>query len=86
LPESKDYKVSVVHFGKGVRNKLHTHDSDQILIVTSGKVLWQTNMKTEVESGTLFCFRLRKTLAWGTEDSDFSHKYILKKRPKNNSG
>ena len=37
LPESKEFNVNVVNFGKEVRNKFHAHDSEQILVVTSGK-------------------------------------------------
>jgi 4-carboxymuconolactone decarboxylase len=33
---SNDFTMGVVHFPKGVRNKFHTHSSDQILIVTMG--------------------------------------------------
>lgn len=33
----KYFNLAVVSFGKGVRNKFHTHSSDQVLIVTSGK-------------------------------------------------
>ena len=32
LPDSKENVVNVVHFGKGVRNKLHTHDLSLIHI------------------------------------------------------
>ena len=35
-PSSQDYSVNIINFGKGVRNKLHTHESDQLLIVTAG--------------------------------------------------
>jgi quercetin dioxygenase-like cupin family protein len=34
---SKDYNVAIINFDKGIRNKLHTHGSDQILIVTDGE-------------------------------------------------
>ena len=37
FPDSKEFDVSVVNFGKGVRNKFHAHDSEQVLVVTSGK-------------------------------------------------
>ncbi len=30
------WNVGVVHFADGVRNRFHTHSSDQILIVTGG--------------------------------------------------
>lgn len=33
---SRDYSLSIVNFGKGVRNKFHIHESDQVLIVTKG--------------------------------------------------
>ena len=36
VPDSKELSVNVVNFGKGVRNKFHFHDSEQVLIVTSG--------------------------------------------------
>ncbi len=36
LPDSKVYNLTIVNFGKGVRNKFHAHDSEQILIVTFG--------------------------------------------------
>lgn len=35
-PESQDYNISIVNFDTGVRNKWHTHTSEQILVVTSG--------------------------------------------------
>ena len=35
-PDSQDYNANMINFGNGVRNKLHTHSSDQLLIVTSG--------------------------------------------------
>jgi quercetin dioxygenase-like cupin family protein len=39
LPDSEEYNVNVVNFGKGVRNKFHAHDSEQILVSLSGKGL-----------------------------------------------
>ena len=37
LPDSKDFAVNIVNFGKGLRNKFHAHDTEQVLIVTAGK-------------------------------------------------
>ena len=37
ISESKAIGVINVNFGKGVRTKFHTHDGDQILIVSAGK-------------------------------------------------
>ena len=34
--DSRHFNVGVVNFSAGSRNKLHTHTSDQILIVTEG--------------------------------------------------
>ena len=33
LPESKEYEVDIINFGKGVRKKFHVHDYEQILQV-----------------------------------------------------
>src|SRR4030042_2797006 len=48
LPESKEYNVNVVNFGKGVRNKFHAHDSEQILVVTFGKGMIATETEEKV--------------------------------------
>ena len=50
LPESKDFNLNIVSFGKGVRNKLHTHDSEQVLIVTAGKGIAATETEERVVS------------------------------------
>jgi quercetin dioxygenase-like cupin family protein len=39
VPDSKNFNVTLANVGKGVRNKLHTHDSEQILIVTAGDII-----------------------------------------------
>ena len=48
LPESKEYDVNMVNFGKGVRNKFHSHDHEQILIVTEGKGIIATEKEEKV--------------------------------------
>lgn len=48
LPESKEYNANVVNFGKGVRNKFHAHDCEQVLIVTSGKGIIATENEEKV--------------------------------------
>jgi len=46
-----------VNFGKGVRNKLHTHDSEQILIVTAGKGIVATGKEQKtVTAGDVILF------------------------------
>ena len=49
-PDSADFNASVVGFGHGVRNKFHTHTSDQLLIVTHGKGVFATESE-QVELG-----------------------------------
>ncbi|MCK4987327.1 MAG: hypothetical protein KAS40_17470, partial [Desulfobacterales bacterium] len=48
LPDSKEYNLNVVNFGKRVRNKFHAHDSEQILIVTSGKGIIATEKEEKM--------------------------------------
>jgi 4-carboxymuconolactone decarboxylase len=52
-PDSTDFNVSVVGFGKGVRNKFHYHSSDQILVVTegTGKVVTEAGEEAVVTVG-----------------------------------
>jgi len=80
LPESKDFNVNIVNFGKGVRNKLHTHDSEQVLIVTAGKGIAATETEERVLSvGDVILFKAgEKHWHGATEDSEFSHIYITR--------
>src|SRR4030065_1440122 len=48
LPESKEFNVNLVNFGRGVRNKFHTHESEQILIITAGKGVVATELEEKV--------------------------------------
>ena len=51
-PSSNDFNISVVSFGAGVCNKLHYHESDQILIVTEGRgVVATEDAQVEVGEG-----------------------------------
>jgi 4-carboxymuconolactone decarboxylase len=40
---SKNYSINQVNFGRGVRNKFHSHSTEQILIVTEGKGIVATD-------------------------------------------
>jgi quercetin dioxygenase-like cupin family protein len=79
--EGRGYAMSVVNFGKGVRNKFHAHDSDQILIVTAGRGYVATEkVKREVSVGDVIVFPAgEKHWHGATDESAFSHIYI---RPK----
>ena len=51
---SNNYNCGLVNFGWGARTKLHTHSSDQILVITSGVGIVATeNEEREVSSGDI---------------------------------
>ena len=81
LPESKEYEISNVGFGTGVRNKFHAHDTEQILIVTSGKGIIATEERQQVitEGDIVLIPAGEKHWHGATEDSDFSHIYFFRK-------
>ncbi|MDP6681861.1 MAG: cupin domain-containing protein [Desulfobacterales bacterium] len=84
IPQSGDYNMSIVNFGRGVRNKFHVHESDQILIVTAGKGTVATEQRQRVVSaGDIILFSAgEKHWHGATEDSEFSHIYITKAESK----
>jgi len=84
LSESEEYDMSIVCFGKGVRNKFHAHDVEQVLIVTDGRGIVATEDKERVVTVGDFILIPAGQKHWhgATEDSEFSHLYILKKGSK----
>jgi len=80
IPEGGDYNMSIVNFGRGVRNKFHVHESDQILIVTAGTGIVATeHEQKKVTVGDVILFpKGEKHWHGATEDSEFSHIYITK--------
>ena len=78
VPESKEYDVNVVNFGRGVRNKFHSHDYEQILIVTSGKGIIATEKEETVITKGDVVFIPADEIHWhgAAPDSEFSHIYI----------
>ena len=80
LTESKDFRIGIVNFGKGVKNKLHTHDGEQLLIITAGKGYVATEQeKKTVTVGDIVVFSAgEKHWHGATEDSAFSHLVITK--------
>jgi quercetin dioxygenase-like cupin family protein len=77
-PDSKEFNVNIVNFGKGVRNKFHAHDSEQILIVTTGRGIVATEKKEMVvaEGDVVHIPAGEKHWHGATDDSDFSHIYV----------
>ena len=78
VPESKDYNIAIVNFGKGVRNKFHAHDCDQVLIITAGTGIVATEEEQKVVTvGDIVLFPAgEKHWHGATKDSDFSHIYV----------
>jgi quercetin dioxygenase-like cupin family protein len=78
LPDSKEFNFNVVNFGKGVRNKFHAHDSEQILFVTAGKGIIATDTEEkEISVGDVVIIPAgEKHWHGATQDSEFSHIYI----------
>ncbi len=81
LPESTEYEISTVSFGKGIRNKFHAHDAEQILIVTAGKGIVATEDREQVvtEGDVVLIPAGEKHWHGAAEDSDFAHIYFFRK-------
>ena len=79
-PDSKEYDIAVVSFGKGVRNKLHAHANEQVLIVTAGTGIVATEEEeTVVTVGDVIWVPAEEKHWHGaTEDSEFAHIYVHK--------
>lgn len=78
LPDSKEFNVNIVNFGKGVRNKFHAHDSEQVLIITSGQGYIATEKeKIAITVGDVVLIPAgEKHWHGAVEDSEFSHIYV----------
>jgi quercetin dioxygenase-like cupin family protein len=78
LPDSKEFAADVVHFGKGVRNKFHAHEGEQLLIVTSGKgiIATETEKKVIMTGDVVIIPAGEKHWHGATENSEFSHLYV----------
>jgi len=78
LPESGEFDVNIVNFGKGVRNKFHAHDYEQVLIVTAGKGIIATEEREVVITPGDVVLIPANEKHWhgATQDSTFSHIYI----------
>lgn len=78
LPDSREFDVNIVNFGKGVRNKFHAHDHEQVLIVTAGKGIIATGDKEVVitPGDVVLISANEKHWHGATEGSEFSHIYL----------
>jgi quercetin dioxygenase-like cupin family protein len=80
VSDSKDLMVSIVNFGKGVRNKFHTHDGDQVLIIIAGKgiVATEEEKKAVTVGEIVFIPAGEKHWHGATKDSEFSHIVVTR--------
>ena len=77
-PMSKNFVITQVNFGRGIRNKFHTHDTEQILIVTEGKGIVATDEEEIVVSpgDVIYIPAGEKHWHGATKDTTFSHLYV----------
>ena len=80
LPDSKEYNCNVVNFGRGVRNKFHSHDHEQILIVTTGEGIIATEQEEKmITVGDIVLIPAgEKHWHGATADSEFAHIFVSK--------
>ncbi len=76
---SKHFTIRQVNFGRGVRNKFHSHSIEQVLIVTAGKGIVATeNEEITVGPGdVIFIAAGEKHWHGATKGSTFSHLYVM---------
>jgi 4-carboxymuconolactone decarboxylase len=75
----KSFLVRQVNFGAGVRNKFHSHTSDQVLIVTEGKGIVATDEETVAvgPGDVIFIPAGEKHWHGAVEGATFSHLYVM---------
>jgi len=76
---SKNFRIRQVNFGRGVRNKFHSHTIEQVLIVTEGKGIVATDKEeiTVVPGDVIFIPAGEKHWHGATKDTTFSHLYVM---------
>lgn len=81
MPDSAEYEINVVNFGKGVRLKFHSHSQEQILVVTAGKGIVATeDEQREVGPGdVIFIPAHEKHWHGAAPDTEFSHIFIYRR-------
>jgi quercetin dioxygenase-like cupin family protein len=72
---SQHFNLGIVNFPAGVRNKMHTHSSDQVLFVTAGTGIIATETEEkEITVGDIVHITAdEKHWHGATPHSDFSH-------------
>ena len=79
---SKDLSVAIVSFPAGVKNVFHTHDTDQLLWILSGKGIVASEQEEVLATPGMAFFIPAGESHWhgATDDSPFSHISIRGKR------
>jgi quercetin dioxygenase-like cupin family protein len=72
-------QIMIINFAPGARNKLHTHVTEQILIVTEGKGIVATKTEEHVVTPGMIIYISPCEEHWhgATNDSTFTHLSIL---------
>ena len=76
---SQKFSITQVNFGRGVRNKFHSHTIEQVLIVTKGKGIVATEKEQiDVEPGdVIFIPAGEKHWHGAASGATFSHLYVM---------
>lgn len=77
--ESKHFNISQVNFSKSIRNKMHTHTVEQVLIVTEGKGIVATEKEeVTVSPGDVIIIPAgEKHWHGAAKGSTFAHLYVI---------
>ena len=69
------FNMSNIKFGRGIRNKFHTHSGDQVLLVTAGTgiVATEREQRTVTVGDLIFISAGEKHWHGATKESAFSH-------------
>ncbi|MFC1862199.1 cupin domain-containing protein [Chloroflexota bacterium] len=75
----RHFNMSMINFGKGARNKLHSHTSDQVLIVTAGMGVIATGQDEVIirEGDNIYIPAGEKHWHGATKDSELSHISVV---------
>ena len=76
---SKRFLIKQVNFSRGVRNKFHTHNIEQVLIVTEGKGIVATDKEEIAISPGDIVFIPAGEKHWhgAAKGATFSHLYVM---------
>ncbi len=67
--------VSMVKFGPGAGNKMHSHTGEQVLIITEGRGVVATEQEEHIVTPGMIVYIPKNEMHWhgATKDSSFAH-------------